>query len=315
MECMIVQGNLKKGCDRVIRQHRMYDPPNHNLVAELMKGLYTLTWKNVASGLSWLTVALEDALDVDDLEADKRPEEMRLSYTYNTVLEILRNNSKLMALYAIVQYPLEHPEKFEKFSMTPSREYIFYDPQCDCFFKNLTLLLRRAESWSSYGWRKDYDCGLEAWLATLISHVIIEKVKEIIPVICAFYDMYLDADAGTLAWLFAMDGMFLLDQLDAYSDHDFAIRSKRFDHVREPDSTFHVGRNPKGTIRRKCSGQSLGFQVYFLYRYFFTLGIEVLEPPPLLKELIMKKHPKSASFIDNIRRYNSMFSTTSMGGK
>nr|GEU88848.1 eukaryotic translation initiation factor 3 subunit A-like [Tanacetum cinerariifolium] len=68
--------------------------------------------------------ALEDALDVDDLEADNRPEDLMLSYvsgekgkersdrelvtpwfkflweTYRTVLEILRNNSKLMALYA-----------------------------------------------------------------------------------------------------------------------------------------------------------------------------------------------------------------------
>ncbi|GKB65490.1 hypothetical protein Tco_0921676, partial [Tanacetum coccineum] len=40
---------------------------------------------------------------------------------------------------------------------------------------------------------------------------------------------------------------------------------------------------------------------------------EVLEPPPLLKELITDKHPKSAPFIDNIRRYNSMFAFTSMG--
>nr|GEY41408.1 hypothetical protein [Tanacetum cinerariifolium] len=45
------------------------------------------------------------------------------------------------------------------------------------------------------------------------------------------------------------------------------------------------------------------------------LSNEVREPPPLLKDLITKKHPKSASFKDNIRRYNSMFLFTSMGGK
>ncbi|XP_057502922.1 eukaryotic translation initiation factor 3 subunit A-like [Actinidia eriantha] len=72
--------------------------------------------------------ALEEALDVDDLEADKRPEDLMLSYvsgekgkdrsdrelvtpwfkflweTYRTVLEILRNNSKLEALYAMTAY-------------------------------------------------------------------------------------------------------------------------------------------------------------------------------------------------------------------
>lgn len=69
--------------------------------------------------------ALEEALDVDDLEADKRPEDLLLSYvsgekgkdrsdrelvtpwfkflweTYRSVLEILRNNSRLEALYAV----------------------------------------------------------------------------------------------------------------------------------------------------------------------------------------------------------------------
>ncbi|KAI4300137.1 hypothetical protein L6164_033548 [Bauhinia variegata] len=72
--------------------------------------------------------ALEEALDVDDLEADKRPEDLMLSYvsgekgkersdrelvtpwfkflweTYRTVLEILRNNSKLEALYAMTAH-------------------------------------------------------------------------------------------------------------------------------------------------------------------------------------------------------------------
>ncbi|PKA45951.1 Eukaryotic translation initiation factor 3 subunit A [Apostasia shenzhenica] len=72
--------------------------------------------------------ALEDALDVEDLEEDKRPEDLMLSYvsgekgkdrsdrelvtpwfkflweTYRTVLEILRNNSKLEALYAMTAH-------------------------------------------------------------------------------------------------------------------------------------------------------------------------------------------------------------------
>ncbi|KAJ4794175.1 Eukaryotic translation initiation factor 3 subunit A [Rhynchospora pubera] len=72
--------------------------------------------------------ALEEALDVDDLEMDKRPEDLMLSFvsgekgkdrsdrelvtpwfkflweTYRTVLEILRNNSKLEALYAMTAH-------------------------------------------------------------------------------------------------------------------------------------------------------------------------------------------------------------------
>ncbi|GKA72404.1 hypothetical protein Tco_0778620 [Tanacetum coccineum] len=81
--------------------------------------------------------ALEDALDVDDLEADKRPEDLMLSNvsgekgkersdrelvtpwfkflweTYRTVLEILRNNSKLMALYA-VRYSASRTTEFRR---------------------------------------------------------------------------------------------------------------------------------------------------------------------------------------------------------
>ncbi|GKA32678.1 hypothetical protein Tco_0719045, partial [Tanacetum coccineum] len=34
----------------------------------------------------------------------------------------------ILDVIKVVQYPLEHPEKFEKFGMTPSRESLFYDP-------------------------------------------------------------------------------------------------------------------------------------------------------------------------------------------
>ncbi|GKB34511.1 hypothetical protein Tco_0879453, partial [Tanacetum coccineum] len=44
------------------------------------------------------------------------------------------------------------------------------------------------------------------------------------------------------------------------------------------------------------------------------LDVDIMEPPKLLKDLITKQHPKSASFLDNIRRYNSMFAFTSLGG-
>ncbi|GJY57416.1 hypothetical protein Tco_0456531 [Tanacetum coccineum] len=42
---------------------------------------------------------------------------------------------------------------------------------------------------------------------------------------------------------------------------------------------------------------------------------DVPKPPSLLKELITNQNSKSANFIDDIRRYNSMFAFTSMGGK
>nr|GEU44152.1 putative PIF1 DNA helicase/replication protein A1-like protein [Tanacetum cinerariifolium] len=38
-------------------------------------------------------------------------------------------------------------------------------------------------------------------------------------------------------------------------------------------------------------------------------------PPKLLMDLISENHPKTSNFIDNIRRYNSMFSFTSIGAK
>nr|XP_043626235.1 putative UPF0481 protein At3g02645 [Erigeron canadensis] len=55
---------------------------------------------------------------------------------------------------------------------------------------------------------------------------IVAKVKEIVPILRTCYETYLDADDDTLAWLFAIDGMFLLDQLDSYINHGFVIEAK-----------------------------------------------------------------------------------------
>ncbi|GJZ41358.1 basic leucine zipper 23-like protein [Tanacetum coccineum] len=51
MEYMIVQGNLKKGCDQVTRQIRMHDPPNHNLSMENMKVVGVAEAEAYASGI------------------------------------------------------------------------------------------------------------------------------------------------------------------------------------------------------------------------------------------------------------------------
>ena len=52
---------------------------------------------------------------------------------------------------------------------------------------------------------------------------IVEKVREIVPLICECYYMYLDFDYNTLAWLFTIDGIFLIDQLNTYSNSGLAI--------------------------------------------------------------------------------------------
>lgn len=45
------------------------------------------------------------------------------------------------------------------------------------------------------------------------------------------------------------------------------------------------------------------------------LPVELKPPPSLLMSLLKNEHPKSKGFLENIRRYNSMFAFTSLGGK
>ncbi|KAM7508285.1 hypothetical protein LguiA_018738 [Lonicera macranthoides] len=48
--------------------------------------------------------------------------------------------------------------------------------------------------------------------------LLIDKLKQLAPTIRACYHKYLDLDDNTLAWIIALDGLFLLDLLHAYSD-------------------------------------------------------------------------------------------------
>ncbi|GJR72436.1 ATP-dependent DNA helicase PIF1, partial [Tanacetum coccineum] len=50
-------------------------------------------------------------------------------------------------------------------------------------------------------------------------------------------------------------------------------------------------------------------------RGLVKLPVALKNPPPLLMGLLKGEHPKSNSFMDNIRRYNSMFAFTWMTGK
>ncbi|KAL1833496.1 hypothetical protein ACET3Z_003147 [Daucus carota] len=109
--------------DGLIQYRIICQQVNVSSLEEVIKHFMDLSTKKAESARSQAQ-ALEEALDVDDLEADNRPEDLMLSYvsgekgkdrsdrelvtpwfkflweTYRTVLEILRNNSKLMALYA-----------------------------------------------------------------------------------------------------------------------------------------------------------------------------------------------------------------------
>lgn len=114
--------------DGLIQYRIVCQQVNVNSLEEVIKHFVHLATERAELARSQ-TQALEEALDVDDLEADKRPEDLMLSYvsgekgkdrsdrelvtpwfkflweTYRTVLEILRNNSRLEALYAVSPLP------------------------------------------------------------------------------------------------------------------------------------------------------------------------------------------------------------------
>ncbi|KAM7508289.1 hypothetical protein LguiA_018742 [Lonicera macranthoides] len=51
-----------------------------------------------------------------------------------------------------------------------------------------------------------------------VQPLLIDKLKQLDPTIRACYHKYLDLDDNTLVWIIAIDGLFLLDLLRAYSD-------------------------------------------------------------------------------------------------
>ncbi|KAK9673163.1 hypothetical protein RND81_12G150400 [Saponaria officinalis] len=127
IELCVGMRNGRYAKDGLIQYRSVCQQVNVNSLEEVIKHFMHLSSEKAEIARNQAQ-ALEEALDVEDLEADKRPEDLMLSYvsgekgkdrsdrelvtpwfkflweTFRTVLDILRNNSKLESLYAMTAH-------------------------------------------------------------------------------------------------------------------------------------------------------------------------------------------------------------------
>jgi translation initiation factor 3 subunit A len=138
--------DMKKGRfakDGLIQYRIVCQQVNVSSLEEVIKYFLQLSSERAEQAQAQAQAA-EVTLDVEDLEAEKRPEDLMLSYvsgekgkdrsdremvtpwfkflweTYRTVLEILRNNSKLESLYAVrkaTSYSVHLPSTCRRFTI------------------------------------------------------------------------------------------------------------------------------------------------------------------------------------------------------
>ncbi|KAL8139989.1 hypothetical protein V2J09_006010 [Rumex salicifolius] len=127
MDLCVDMGRGRSAKDALIQYRIVCQQVNVGSLEEVIKHFLHLSTEKAEIARNQAQ-ALEEALDVEDLEEDKRPEDLMLSYvsgekgkdrsdrelvtpcfkflweTYRTVLEVLRNNSRLEALYAMTAH-------------------------------------------------------------------------------------------------------------------------------------------------------------------------------------------------------------------
>ncbi|KAK9076756.1 hypothetical protein SSX86_005090 [Deinandra increscens subsp. villosa] len=60
---------------------------------------------------------------------------------------------------------------------------------------------------------------------------VIENLKQLVPEVRCCYDSYLDVDDDTLAWVFALDGVFLIDFITKVAEGKYSLDDQSFEDI------------------------------------------------------------------------------------